>query len=167
MTNLVKLNFLDVRFNPNITNSILDSALLLECKRNIEIICSDTSVDAAKFVYENPTCTQKSLDRDLYLYAFQNLKFEAFKSKKINGPKENVWEDDFDYIESDDEDDALETELFMRYSTVENGPKVGGEGEEDNKYKHFDYYVDDDDEDDFDDFINNDENEMLNELDEY
>lgn len=164
---LPNLNYLDVRFNERVDNLLLETALSLESRRKIYILCSDTNVDATKFVFTYEHTKQQLLDHMIYLFKYKNLTFESFKTNKLKSVnnKEPVWgENDaggFYYIgPSSDEDDFV---------YAPNDPNTQNFNHHHQHYQpmyaNYDDDDDDHDEDDFDDFINNEETEMYNELD--
>jgi hypothetical protein len=134
---------------------LLETALSLTY-RHIHLVCYDTSVDVAKFMFDHESTVKTELeDRDCVLYECGNLKFEAFRQRKIGSfdDEMKIWRDNGLYyigspLGSDDEDND-------EFGGGCGGGVCGGVAGGD----------EDDDEDDFDDFINNEETEMLNELD--
>ena len=150
---LPNLSNLDIRYITKADNTIIESALDLvnsASQRKMLIKCSDTDVDPTKFVYNHMTTKKEVIDRDLYSYSLDGLTFETFQAKRIKTSgfhgDEDIWDDDVDemYMGGDSEDSQMGGGF---YNPAGNS--------------------DDEDQDDFDDFINNDENEMYNELDEY
>lgn len=158
---LPNLNTLDVKFNNNVDNSVLEAALTLS--NAMLLRCSDTKVDATKFVYDHPTTTKHVLDRDLFSYSLDRLRFETFASKRLDRHSyadddyDDIWDEDngFFYMGSEFEDSDMEAYFPVQDETRRPRPA----------YDDFDQVHSDTD--DFDDFINNDETEMYNELDEY
>jgi hypothetical protein len=152
LTQFPNLKFLDVRLNTQITNLLLETALTID-DRKFYIQCTDTNVDVNKFVFDHDSTAKQQLDRELYLYEFKNLKFEALQPKKLKPNSREtmeIWQDNgFYYIgsplNSDEED-------LDNYTT--------------NNYGNYDYYDEDDDDPDaeLEDFLNNDEQEMFDEM---
>ncbi len=156
LAKLSNLTHLDTRLNTQVDNALLETALSLTY-RPIYLICYDTGVDMQKFVYDHEGTRRTELsERDCFLYECGNLKVEAFVPKKPKNFQE-------------------ELEIWCDNGLCYIGSPLGSEDEEDTGSGHFyaNYApghvdIDDDEaeeEDDFDDFINNDETEMLNELD--
>ena len=144
LAKLSNLTRLDTQLNTQVTNSLLETALSLTY-RSIYLVCYDTGLDMTKFVYEHGSAATRTelTERDCCLYECGNIKFEAFAPKRVKSLRAEVeaWRDNgLYYIGSPlGSDDEYEDEFYLNH-----------EDEED---------------DGFDDFINNEETEMLNELD--
>lgn len=163
---LPNLSFLDVRFVKKLNNSILEAALSHETA--IVIKCSDTNVDPVKFVYNHSATRKTNIDRDLYEYSVGNLKFETLASRRVTERfNDDIWDEDNGYFYMGSEFEDSDNESYFpgdsnqrKFADRNNGDQLvlehlAGEDE------------DESDPDDFDDFINNEETEMYNELDEY
>lgn len=189
MTSLPRLKFLDVRFMHKLDNSILDAALS-NITTPIYIRCSDTKVDPIKFVYDHPTTSKTLIDGDLYSYSFENLRFETFATMRHHqrltpvAGGDDVWDEDagYFYMGSEFEDSDLEQyfpgEILIPADRQNRQQQQQAQQQQESQKQEArpaearrplgDFYDDDEsDPDDFDDFINNDETEMYNELDEY
>ena len=139
-------------------NLVLETALLVAC-HPINILCYDTSIDTNKFIFEHENTEKWPLERHCYAFKYKNLNFEAFQTKKFN--------------RTDDMTDVLNTDGFYYHGSPLDSDEDDYEYGDHffNTYEPYAYTgnnMDDDDVDEnLEEFLNQDENEMLNELDEY
>lgn len=154
LSKLSNLNYLDIRLNSHVTNLVLETALSIDY-RHIYILCYDTSVDTNKFLYDHENTTKDYISRGCFVFKYKNLKFEAFKPMNIKSVHDemDIWQDNgFYYIGSplgsDEDDEECLSNKYEPYAFNNN-------------------FIDNDFEDDLEDFLNNDETEMLNEMDEF
>lgn len=143
---LTQLNLLDIRSNYQLTNVILETALMTEC-HDIEILCSDTSISSVEFKYKYPETEKHLIDKNLLRFKYKHLTFELCDSNPFKKF-------------------ALESKLMEDEGMIYFGSPLDSE-DEDLEGDFFTYIDDDEDYEDenLEDFLNQDENEMYNELD--
>lgn len=137
MTQLGHLSYLDVAAVRNVDNSLLEKALHLE-NRKITINCNDTSISSLEFEKKYVKATKTRIDVNLYRYKWKNLTFEASYTQIIRKPV--VLGDHAYYLEGYSSSDSFDFDDIL-----DNDDHIPG--------------------DDLD-FLDENENEMLNELDE-
>ena len=136
---LPNLNYLDARCLHQVDNRTLDTALSIQ-NRHIYILCDDTRVDPVKFEYKYENAKKDLIDRNYFKFEYKNLVFEASMKNKIMGS--GAWKNEY----NSDEENCWNFE----YSPNDDN-----------------FYDEDDEDFDFDDWINNEKQEMYEELDTY
>lgn len=132
--------------------------------------CSDTSVDPVKFVYNHSETSKTNIDRDLYSYSIGNLTFETLAYRRMTERyNDDIWDEDNGYYYMGSEFEDSDNESYFPSDSNTRKTAITNNGDR-LILEHLAVEGGDEDEsdpDDFDDFINNDETEMYNELDEY
>ncbi len=142
---LTQLNLLDIRSNYQLTNVVLETALLSEC-HNIEILCSDTSISSVEFKFKYPETEKQLIDKSLLRFKYKHLAFELCDSNPFKKF-------------------AMESKLMEDEGLIYFGSPLNSE-EEDLDADFYTYFDDEEDyeEENLEEFLNRDENEMYKEL---
>jgi hypothetical protein len=175
---LPKLRYLDVQINTQIDNYLLDQLLITHRStlsesdtdadvdadandnshqhRNDQILvkCQDTRVNTVEFVYKHPSTVRTLIDYKLYRFEYRNLTFEC--TALLSNPLINS-------VESSECADWNEDGLVAGVYGANNYDTEAYYGDLD--FNGDDHYYDDDNDDGGDlDYLDENENEMLNEM---